>query len=177
VVGTRDDDLARIPAGPDLLAVVFDRPTSPGNLGTLIRSADALGAHGVIVTGHAVDPYDPRTVRASTGSLFAVPTIRVPAPPPVLAWLAAIRARGIDVRVVGTDEHGEVELAECDLTGPTVLLVGNETAGLSAAWRDACDRLARIPITGSASSLNAATAGSIALYEAARQRRRRGTPG
>jgi 23S rRNA (uridine2479-2'-O)-methyltransferase len=173
VVATRDDDLARIPAGPDLLVPVFDRPTSPGNLGTLIRSADAFGAGGVIVTGHAVDVYDPRTVRASTGSLFAVPTIRAPAPPPVLAWLAAARSRGVDVQLVGTDEHGRVELADCDLTGPTVLLVGNETAGLSAAWRSACDRLVRIPITGSASSLNAATAGSIALYEAARQRRRR----
>jgi 23S rRNA (uridine2479-2'-O)-methyltransferase len=177
VVAMRDDDPARIPARPDLLAVVFDRPTSPGNLGTLIRSADALGAHGLIVTGHAVDLYDPRTVRASTGSLFAVPTIRVPAPPPVLDWLAALRAHGIGVRVVGTDEDGPVELSRCDLTGPTVLLVGNETAGLSAAWRDTCDQLARIPISGSASSLNAATAGSIALYESARQRHRRTAPG
>ena len=72
--------------------------------------------------------------------------------------------------VIGTDEHGVADIATCDLTGPTVLLIGNETAGLSAAWREACDRIVRIPITGSASSLNAATAGSIALYEAARQR-------
>jgi TrmH family RNA methyltransferase len=165
VVGMPDDDLTRIPIGPDLLTVLFDRPTSPGNLGTLVRSADAFGAAGVIVTGHAADVYDPRAVRASTGSLFAVPTVRVPSPGPVLDWAA-----GLDIQLVGTDERGPADLAEVDLTAPTLLLVGNETAGLSTAWRDACDRLARIPITGSASSLNAATAAGIALYEAARQR-------
>jgi tRNA G18 (ribose-2'-O)-methylase SpoU len=172
VVAMPDDDLSRIAVHPRLLAVLFDRPTSPGNLGTLIRSADALGADGVIVTGHAVDVYDPRTVRASTGSLFAVPTVRVPAPQHVLGWVAAGRAQGIDIRLVGTDEHAETDLAGFDFTGPTLLLVGNETTGLSTAWRGACDALVRIPITGSASSLNAATAGSIALYEAARQRGR-----
>lgn len=170
VVAMPDDDLARIPVHPRVLAVLFDRPTSPGNLGTLIRSADALGADGVIVTGHAADVYDPRTVRASTGSLFAVPTVRVPAPPQVLDWVAATRAGSIDIRVVGTDEQAATDLAGFDFTGPTLLLVGNETTGLSSAWRGACDELVRIPITGSASSLNAATAGSIALYEAARQR-------
>lgn len=167
VVGMPADDLGRIPVGPDLLAVLFDRPASPGNIGTLVRSADAFGAAGVIVTGHAADVYDPRAVRASTGSLFAVPTVRVPSPGPVLDWAA-----GLDVQLIGTDEHGQADLADIDLTAPTLLLVGNETAGLSAAWRDACDRLARIPITGSASSLNAATAAGIALYEAARQRGR-----
>jgi 23S rRNA (uridine2479-2'-O)-methyltransferase len=164
------DDLARIPAGPDMLTVVFDRPASPGNLGTLIRSADAFGASGVIVTGHAADVYDPRSVRATTGSLFALPVVRIASHRPVLDWVAAVRAGGTSVRVVGTDERGAVDVAGVDLTGPVLLLVGNETAGLSAAWREACDHLARIPMLGRASSLNAATAASIVLYEAARQR-------
>src|SRR5205823_13566885 len=103
VVGLAADDLARIPTGPGMLAVVFDRPTSPGNLGTLIRSADAFGASGVIVTGHAADVYDPKAVRASTGSLFSVPVVRVPSQRPVLDWVEAIRAGGVPVRVVGTD--------------------------------------------------------------------------
>lgn len=166
-----EDDLGRIPAAARLLAVVFDRPTSPGNLGTLIRSADAFGAHGLVVTGHAADPYDPKAVRASTGSLFALPIVRVGAHREVLDWVGALRRGGTDVTVVGTDEHGHTELAEHDLTGPTLLVVGNETAGLSAGWRDTCDRLVRIPIVGAASSLNAAEAGAIALYEATRQRR------
>ncbi|HTS99368.1 MAG TPA: TrmH family RNA methyltransferase [Streptosporangiaceae bacterium] len=164
------DDLARIPAGPGLLAVVADRPASPGNLGTLIRSADAFGASGVIVTGHAADVYDPRTVRASTGSLFSLPVVRVPSHRPVLDWAASLRAGGIGVRLVGTDESGAVEVTGVDFTRPTLLLIGNENAGLSAAWREACDDLARIPMLGEASSLNAAMAASVALYESARQR-------
>jgi 23S rRNA (uridine2479-2'-O)-methyltransferase len=164
------DDLARILAGPGMLTVVFDRPASPGNLGTLIRSADAFGASGVIVTGHAADVYDPRSVRASTGSLFSLPVVRVPSHRPVLDWAGALRAGGLGVSVVGTDEHGAVDVADVDFTRPTLLVVGNETAGLSAAWRDACDRVARIPMLGTASSLNAAMAASIALYESARQR-------
>jgi 23S rRNA (uridine2479-2'-O)-methyltransferase len=164
------DDLARIPVGPALLAVVADRPSSPGNLGTLIRSADAFGASGVVVTGHAADVYDPRSVRASTGSLFSLPVVRVPSHRPVLDWVAAIRAGGTGVSLVGTDEHGGVDVTGVDFTRPTLLLVGNETAGLSAAWREACDELARIPMLGTASSLNAAVAASVALYESARQR-------
>jgi 23S rRNA (uridine2479-2'-O)-methyltransferase len=149
------DDLARIPVGAGLLGVVADRPASPGNLGTLIRSAD---------------PYDPRSVRASTGSLFSLPVVRVASHRPVLDWVAAIRAGGTGVSLVGTDERGELDVTEVDFTRPTLLLVGNETAGLSAAWREACDHLARIPMLGTASSLNAAMAASIALYESARQR-------
>lgn len=173
VVALPADDLGRVPADTDLLAVVFDRPSSPGNIGTLIRSADAFGAHGVVVTGHAADVYDPRAVRASTGSLFAVPAVRVPSHRPVLNWVAALRADRTAVRLVGTDEHGDADIADYDFTQPTVVVIGNETAGLSSAWRDACDHLLRIPMAGTASSLNAATAASIVLYEAARQRSRR----
>jgi tRNA G18 (ribose-2'-O)-methylase SpoU len=87
-----------------------------------------------------------------------------------LDWVAGLRAAGLPVRLVGTDEGGAVDLAAYPLTGPVVLLVGNETSGLSAAWREAADALVRIPIGGAASSLNAATAGAVVLYEAARQR-------
>ncbi|MEQ4300160.1 RNA methyltransferase [Plantactinospora sp. B6F1] len=176
VVGLPADRLERIPTGPDALVVVFDRPTAPGNIGTLVRSADAFGAAGLVVVGHAADPYDPRAVRASTGSLFAIPVVRTGSHHDVLDWVAALRGRGLPVQIVGTDETGEGEIAEHDLTGPTVLLVGNETSGLSAAWRQSCDRMLRIPIAGAASSLNAATAGTVALYEAARQRRARPAP-
>ncbi|WP_059007676.1 TrmH family RNA methyltransferase [Streptomyces specialis] len=164
------DDLARVPVGPAFLGVVFDRPTSPGNIGTIIRSADSFGAGGLIVTGHAADVYDPKSVRASTGSLFALPVVRIPGHREVANWLTDVRAQGVPVTVVGTDESGETDVAGSDLTGPVLLLIGNETAGLSAAWRDLCDTLVRIPMTGSASSLNAASAATVVLYEAARQR-------
>ena len=188
VLGTPPDEPERIPvphpatasaaySGTEpvdddaFLGVLCDRPTSPGNLGSIIRSADAFGAHGLFVTGHAADPYDPKAVRASTGSLFALPTVRVPGLEQIEQWRARQRAAGVEIRLVGTDEYGDSDIAEFDLTVPTLLAVGNETTGLSQGWREACDALVRIPIGGAASSLNAANAASVVLYEAARQRR------
>ena len=165
------DDLSRVPAGPDLLAVVLDRPGSPGNIGTVVRSADAFGASGVVLTGHGADPYDPQAVRASTGSLFAVPVVRVPGHREVIAWVGTLRQAGVRVRVIGTDEGGEVEVADLDWGQPTLVVVGNESRGLSSAWRAACEQVTRIPIGGAASSLNASLAATIVLYEAAWQRR------
>ena len=165
------DDLSRVPAGPDLLAVVLDRPGSPGNIGTVVRSADAFGASGVVLTGHGADPYDPQAVRASTGSLFAVPLVRVPGHREVIAWVGTLRQAGVRVRVIGTDEGGEVEVADLDWGQPTLVVVGNESRGLSSAWRAACEQVTRIPIGGAASSLNASLAATIVLYEAAWQRR------
>ncbi|MGI5226161.1 TrmH family RNA methyltransferase [Actinoallomurus sp. CA-142502] len=164
VVALPPDDLDRItPGGP---VVVFDRPSDPGNIGTVVRSADAFGASGVIVTGHAADVYDPKAVRASTGSLFAVPVVRVPSPAAVAEW-----AHAADVRIVGTDETGTHDVARHDLGGPVLIVIGNETRGMSAAWLAACDEVVRIPIGGAASSLNAASAATVVLYEAARQRK------
>jgi TrmH family RNA methyltransferase len=157
------DDLSRIAFdGP---VIVFDRPSDPGNIGTIVRSADAFGASGVVVTGHAADVYDPKAVRASTGSLFAVPVVRASAPAAVADW-----ARAADVRIVGTDEAGTHDVSRHDLRGPVLIVIGNETRGMSAAWLAACDEVVRIPIGGAASSLNAAAAATVVLYEAARQR-------
>jgi 23S rRNA (uridine2479-2'-O)-methyltransferase len=170
------DDLSRIRTGSDFLGVLFDRPSGPGNIGTVIRSADAFGADGLIVTGHAADVYDPKSVRASTGSLFALPAVRVPSQHEVVRWLEERRSHGEPIAVVGTDEDGEADLFDFDLSGPVLLLIGNETSGLSTAWRGLCDHTVRIPMTGSASSLNAAGAATAVLYEVTRQRiaRRRG---
>lgn len=173
VAALPSDDLARLDSGPDGVVVVFDRPTGPGNIGALARSVDALGGRGLIVTGHAADPWDPAAIRASTGSIFAVPVLRAPSHREVLEWVEQRRAAGEPWRVLGLDEAGGHELADEDLTGPTLLVVGNETVGMSAGWREASDVIAEIPMTGSASSLNASVAGSLALYEIARQRRGR----
>ncbi|WP_433605231.1 TrmH family RNA methyltransferase [Dactylosporangium sp. CA-139114] len=170
VVAMPEDDLGRIPVGPAMLTVVFDRPASPGNIGTLVRSADAFGASGVIVTGHAADVYDPKAVRASTGSLFALPVVQMPSHQAVLSWVAGLRADGIAMSIVGTDERGALAAADYDFTRATLALIGNETTGLSSGWRAACDQFVRIPMVGSASSLNAASAATVVLYESARQR-------
>src|SRR5215471_6279090 len=170
VVGMPDDDLDRIAAGPSFLGVVLDRPASPGNIGSIIRSADAFGADGVIVTGHAADIYDPRAVRASTGSLFALPVVRAPSHRELAAWVAAQRTAGRPIVLAGADEHAGRYVFDVDFTQPTLLLVGNEATGLSSAWRGLCDLTVSIPMTGAASSLNAAAAGTAVLYEIARQR-------
>ena len=171
VVRMAEPDLARIPIAGDLFAVVLDRPGNPGNVGTILRSCDALGAHGVIVTGHAVDIYDPAVITASRGSLFAVPVVPVASHAEVLGWRDGARTRLGRCQLVGADEHGAAVLASHDFTVPTVAVMGHERAGLSRAYRESCDALVRIPMIGAASSLNVAVAASIVLYEAARQRR------
>jgi tRNA G18 (ribose-2'-O)-methylase SpoU len=170
VVRMREESFAQIPVHGGLLAVVMDRPGNPGNLGTLIRSCDALGASGLVVTGHAVDLYDPATLTASRGSIFALPVVQAASHAEVLQWVASVRERLGRCNLVGTDERADTDLAAHDFTAPTVLVVGNETHGLSRAYRDACDAVVRIPMSGSASSLNVSVAASIALYEVARQR-------
>jgi TrmH family RNA methyltransferase len=171
VVGIRPDDLSRLDVHSGFLGLAFDRPTSPGNVGSLVRSLDAFGGQGMIVTGHAADPYDPKAVRSSTGSLFTTPVVRVPSHREVLDWVGRVRQDGSKLSVVGTDEHGDLDIADYDFTAPTLIVIGNETTGLSAGWREACDHVLSIPMSGSASSLNAANAGTVVLYEAARQRR------
>lgn len=161
--------LADIPFRADWLGIVIDRPTSPGNVGSLIRSADAFGADAVVITGrNAADPYDPKAVRASTGSLFAMPVVSAASAHEVVEWA---RKQDRAPVVIGTDEGGEQALSEHDLRGPTLLVIGNETTGMSKSWFELADATARIPMSPkAASSLNAANAGSVALYEAARQR-------
>lgn len=172
VVEMPQDDLARIPVTPNFLGLVFDRPTQPGNVGTIIRSADALGAAGLIVSGHGADPYDQKAVRASTGSIFSLPTVRENSVETVMAWVAEQRAAGVPIVVAATDEHGETPVWDFDFTQPVLVLVGNETNGLSKAWREAADVTLSIPMAGAASSLNAGNAATLLMYEALRQRTR-----
>ena len=167
VVEMRSDSVDRLPVRSGMVVVVVDRPASPGNLGTLVRSCDAFGASGVIVTGHGVDPYDPATIRASVGSFFAVPCIALQSHREVAAWVADVRRSYAGLRIVGTDEGGTRTLREYEWPSEAVIVVGNETSGLSHAYRELCDDIVSIPMTGTASSLNAAVATSIVLYEAA----------
>ena len=170
VVEMRPDSVDRLPVRRGMVVVVIDRPASPGNLGTLIRSCDAFGATGVIVTGHGVDVYDPATIRASVGSFFAVPCIALPSHREITGWVADVRRSYPAVSVVGTDEGGTRRLREYDWPSEALIVVGNETSGLSHAYRELCDDIVSIPMAGTASSLNAAVATSIVLYEVASRR-------
>jgi TrmH family RNA methyltransferase len=165
-------ELSRIRVQDDLLVVIFDRPSSHGNLGTLIRSCEALNVDALIVTGHAVDLYDPKTIRASMGTFFAVPTFRLPSHHEVQSWFAQVRAKLPAFQIVGATAKADLSVDEADLTKPTALLIGNETYGLSNNYRDSCDTLVRIPMYGAITSFNVSCAASIILYETDRQRRK-----
>jgi TrmH family RNA methyltransferase len=170
VVAMRPDSVERLPTEAGMTVVVVDRPASPGNLGTLIRSCDAFGVSGVIVTGHGVDLYDPTTIRASVGSFFALPCVALPSHREVGEWAARVRRGFPALRVLGTSAHASARLRDFVWPSEVVIVVGNETAGLSHAYRELCDDLVGIPMRGTATSLNAAVATSIVLYEASSRR-------
>ncbi|MEY4667569.1 MAG: hypothetical protein RL518_268 [Pseudomonadota bacterium] len=161
---------AAIPAQHGGLVVVFDRPASPGNLGSSIRSADALGAQGIIISGHAVDIYDPFVVRGSMGAIFALPITTTPSHTGVQEWVESARKNGIEYQIVGSSGKASDLLYGVDFKKPTVLVLGNETVGMSKGYWEICTSTVKIPIGGALSSLNVSCAASILLYEVARQR-------
>jgi tRNA G18 (ribose-2'-O)-methylase SpoU len=145
--------------------VVVDRPNSPGNLGSLIRTAEAFGAKAVLTYGHATDFFDPKTISASIGAVFSIPIAHLESGEGFNAWRGLFQQAGISTQVVALDEGGDVDCGKLELKGTGIVVVGNETDGLSKVFRDCCDVKVRIPMTGSATSLNAACSGSILLYE------------
>ncbi len=169
VVAMPADDLARIPTPAGARLVVVDRPSNPGNLGTLLRSCDAFRVSGVVITGHAVDLYEPQVLRASMGSFFALPVVRLASHQGLLPWLERLRGEPEGLSILGTSANAEQDLGSEAFAGRCLLLFGNETSGLSAAYRELCDRMLKIPMGGSASSLNISCAASIVLYEAFRR--------
>ena len=137
----------------------------PGNAGTIIRTADAVGAGGVVLTGHSVDPHNPKTVRASVGSLFHLP---VAVEPDTDLAVRRVRAAGMDV--LAADGAGELDLFEIDelLADNVAWLFGNEAWGLPEDVAALADHRVRIPIAGRAESLNLSTAAAVCLYATAR---------
>ena len=148
------------------LVVVCADVRDPGNAGTVIRTADAAGADAVVLAGHSVDAYHPRTVRASVGSLFHLPLVIEPDP---LAALRAAREAGL--ALAAADGAGELDLFDADLSGPTAWLFGNEAWGLPEDLAALADHRVAIPIHGRAESLNLATAAALCLYASARAQR------
>lgn len=147
------------------LVAICEEVRDPGNLGTIIRAADAAGADGVVLTGRTVDPYNPKVVRSTTGSLFHVRVAVGGELEPTLA-----RAREAGLAVIAADVKGEDLLdarADGTLAGPVAWLFGNEARGLDDDALAGADRALRLPIYGRAESLNLATAASVCLYETA----------
>ena len=163
VVGRRTVPLDAIEPESGDVWVALDRVRDPGNLGTVMRTIDAVGARGVILVGDCVDPFGLEAVRATMGSLFAVPLARANEEE-FLAW----RSRWPG-RVVGTHLEGAIDYRSIDYTGaPQLVVMGNEQRGLTDDLASACDALALIPQAGRADSLNLAVATGVMLYEVRR---------
>jgi TrmH family RNA methyltransferase len=157
-----EEIMERLQVGP---LVVIAGLQDPGNLGTILRSAEAFGSAGVILGEGTVSPFNAKVVRASAGSIFRVPVIR--------AKLDAVSSqlRAQEIRLVATSSHKGTPLGEARLTGPLAMFIGNEGSGLPRDLMTRMDEVVVIPHAPQVESLNAAMATSILLYEAARQRR------
>ena len=156
--------LDKLAVAPGETVVALDRVRDPGNLGTIIRTADSAGAKAVILIGETTDPFSLETVRATMGSIFAIPVVQA-SQEAFLAW-----HRQDQVFVIGTHMAGSLDYRTIPYRDkPAVLLMGNEQAGLSDLLADNCDCLVRIPQSGRADSLNLAVATGLMLFEARRE--------
>jgi 23S rRNA (guanosine2251-2'-O)-methyltransferase len=161
-----DDILARAEAqGEPALVLVLDAIQDVQNLGSLIRTAEVVGAHGVVIPEHRAAGLTPAVDKTSAGAVEFLPVARVTN---VTRTLEDLKRRGL--WCIGLDGEAETQFDKANLTGPIALVVGNEGKGISRLVREHCDLLVRLPMRGHVASLNAAVAGSIALYEIWRQR-------
>ena len=166
IVSARPATLDDLQLTPESVVVALDEVGNPGNLGAIVRTLDSVGGDGVILMGPATDPYHPTAVKASMGTIFARPVCRVASFSELRAW-----ARDKGLALVTTSAKTTADLWDTDIPLPCVLVFGSEGKGLPADVLAAGDVAVRIPIEGSASSLNLAIAASVLLYEVQRRRR------
>lgn len=164
------DLISRIASKKNPFLIIAEAIEKPGNLGTILRSADAAGADGVIVCDRCTDIYNPNVVRASVGTLFTIPVVEATSSE-VIVWL-----KNRNVKIVAATPSAKEEFTESDLTGAIAIAVGTEQLGLSERWMHSADIKVRIPMYGVADSLNVATATTLLLYEVTRQRRKEKDP-
>lgn len=161
---SKGDPAAFVKNKQNPLYLVLDGIQDPGNLGTMIRTADAVGATGVFLGRSCVDLYNPKVVRATMGSLYHLPVFEVE----LGEFLSQLQAQG--VKVVGTAVDAQQTVFQADLTGATALVIGSEAHGLSPEVAEKVETKMSLPMPGRAESLNAAIASSVMMYEALRQR-------
>lgn len=157
-------DIERIDPARTPLWIGLDNVRDPGNLGTIIRTADAVGADGIMLIGDTTDPFAVEAVRATMGSIFHLPIVRVTREA-FLSW-----RKKWPGAVIGTHLEGAVDYRKVDYTDPVLLLMGTEQSGLPEQMTDACSQLVRIPQAGQADSLNLAVATAVMLYEIRRDK-------
>lgn len=164
VVRTVPTDLTALTLGPDPLTLICESVEKPGNLGAMLRTADAVGVAAVVAARPITDWGNPNIVRASKGTVFSVPVAAADSTD-VLRW-----AKDSAMRVVAATPDTDTLFTDVDLTGPVAIAVGSEKHGLTDEFLDQADVRVRIPMSGKVNSLNVATSAAIILYEALRQR-------
>lgn len=160
----RHRTLADLQLSPCPFLLVAEQIEKPGNLGTMMRSSDAVKVDGLVLCDSKTDIYNPNVVRASTGNLFTLPVAEATTAE-TIPWL---KAKGI--RILATSPHVETLYTQVDLAEPVAVVVGAEQYGLTKPWLEQADLVVRLPMLGEADSLNVATATAVMLYEVLRQR-------
>jgi TrmH family RNA methyltransferase len=144
--------------------LLFDRPGDYGNMGSVIRSANAFNADGIIIIGHGVDIYESKTIRASLGSIFFTKIAMVESMEKLSEFIDALKNKN-KMEVIGTDSAGAVSLNECKIKRPVMLVIGNEAKGMSVKLKELCDKIVKIPMDGEVNSLNVSCAASVFMWE------------
>jgi TrmH family RNA methyltransferase len=152
----------RLPEKPFI--VLFDRPGDTGNLGSVIRSANAFAVDALLILGHGADVYDPKTIRASLGGVFHTRIVQVESMRELEGFVEAEKAR-CGMKIAGTDSKGALPLKNETLQRPVLLVLGNEAKGISVALKNICDGIVSIPLSGQVNSLNVAAAAGIFMWE------------
>lgn len=164
-------DVEKSPISPTpTLTIVLDRISKKGNLGTIIRSCDALFVDQIIIYGHSVDLYDKEVITASMGSFFKLPIKVVNSIDSLENELSLLLNQCNDLQIVATSLQATNNISECDFKKPTVLVIGNETFGISKYWQDKANHLVKINMRKGIDSLNVANATTVCLYEISKQR-------
>jgi len=144
--------------------IVFDRPSDHGNLGSIIRSANAFNVDGIFIIGHGIDIYEPKVIRSSLGSIFFT-RIATLESMDVLAEFTKAQKKKNNMEIIGTDSGGALSVKDCKIKRPVMAIIGNEAKGMSVNLKNMCDKIIKIPMEGNVNSLNVSCAASIIMWE------------
>jgi 23S rRNA (uridine2479-2'-O)-methyltransferase len=144
--------------------ILFDRPSDYGNLGSIIRSANAFNADGIFIIGHGADIYEPKVIRASMGSVFFTKIVHIESMEVLSEYIKSQKTKN-NMEIIGTDSEGTVSIEDIILKKPVMVIIGNEAKGMSVKLKELCDKTVKIPIEGNVNSLNVSCAASIIMWE------------
>jgi TrmH family RNA methyltransferase len=144
--------------------IVFDRPSDYGNLGSIIRSANAFNVDGIFIIGHGIDIYESKVIRSSLGSIFFTKIVSIKSMEALLDYIRIQKEKN-NMEIIGTDSTGSISVKDCKINKPVMLIIGNEAKGMSVKLKEICDKIIRIPMDGNVNSLNVSCAASIIIWE------------